>query len=75
MSNVIRDLTLEQSSEAIIVPRTALQMIEGETVVFVQTEAGFEPRHVETGRVDDTHVEILHRLVGDTSRHPVASVR
>ena len=52
---------------AIIVPKSALQTFEERTVVFVQDEDGFEPRHVETGRQNATQVEILSGLAAGQS--------
>jgi len=40
-------------------PRSAVQTIQGETVVFVQTDEGFERRDVTIGRQDAEMVEIL----------------
>jgi cobalt-zinc-cadmium efflux system membrane fusion protein len=41
------------------VPRSAVQTIRGESVVFVQTDEGFERRDVTIGRQDPEIVEIL----------------
>ena len=41
------------------VPVTALQTVEGETVVFVRTSDGFEVREVRLGRRSDRYAEIL----------------
>jgi cobalt-zinc-cadmium efflux system membrane fusion protein len=46
----------------LLVPETALQTIKDETCVFVETNAGFEPRPVGIGRRNDTHVEIVSGL-------------
>lgn len=46
----------------ILVPRTALQTMDGKTVVFVEDEDGFEPRAVTVGRSNGTHVEITSGL-------------
>lgn len=45
-----------------IVPKEAIQNIEGQNVVFVQTDKGFEKRTVTLGREDSNHVEILSGL-------------
>ncbi|MFQ5651425.1 MAG: efflux RND transporter periplasmic adaptor subunit [bacterium] len=47
---------------AIVVPRTALETIEEQTVVFVQTDDGFIPQPVTIGKRSTTHVEILAGL-------------
>ncbi len=47
----------------IVVPLSALQTVEGETVVFIRHEDGeFEAQPVVTGRRDDQQVEILQGL-------------
>ena len=43
---------VDEHEEAVLVPRTALLEYEGETVVFVQTGEGFEPRPVVLGHGD-----------------------
>ena len=43
-------------------PKTALQTIKGETVVFVRTDEGFEARKVSIGRQDARLVEIAAGL-------------
>ena len=43
----------------VAVPRDGVTELEGEKVVFVQTEKGFEPREVQTGRTTERFVEIL----------------
>ncbi|SDB35092.1 efflux RND transporter periplasmic adaptor subunit [Belnapia rosea] len=46
----------------IMVPRTAVQQIEGESVVFVRTPEGFERREVVLGRGDQEAVELVFGL-------------
>lgn len=46
----------------IVVPKSALQMVEDRAVVFVQTEKGFEPMPVKVGRQRGESVEILSGL-------------
>lgn len=47
---------------SVLIPKTAIQTIEGKPNVFVQTPEGFEPRLVTTGRANATHVEITAGL-------------
>jgi len=47
----------------IVVPKTALQSFEGNTVVFVRTDAGFVPKPVEIGGQNEASVEILSGLI------------
>ncbi len=44
------------------IPKTALQKVEDRTVVFVQTEEGFEPHPVEIGMKSAAYVEIVSGL-------------
>lgn len=44
------------------VPKTALLTVDGKQVVFVQTDEGFEPREVKTGREDRIGLEIVSGL-------------
>ena len=46
----------------ILVPRDAIQEVEGRKVVFVRTEEGFELREVEVGREDATSFEVIFGL-------------
>ena len=43
-------------------PKEALQTVEGWSVLFVETDEGFELRAVAVGRSDDTNVEITSGL-------------
>ena len=53
--------TSSQEAE-LIVPKEAIQSINGKPAVFVRTEHGFEKRDVTTGREDSKHVEIISGL-------------
>lgn len=55
-------LTVDESSAPVMVPKTALQTLEDQTVVFVRTKEGFEARPVKVGRTTDDQVEILSGL-------------
>lgn len=46
----------------LLIPKTALQTVEGETCVFVLTGEGFEPHPVRIGGKNETHVEIIGGL-------------
>ncbi len=43
----------------LIVPKEAIQTIEGKPVAFVRNDKGFEKRDVVTGREDSRHIEIV----------------
>jgi cobalt-zinc-cadmium efflux system membrane fusion protein len=46
----------------VLIPSSAQQNLNNETVVFVETNEGFEPRHVKVGRSNSTMVEIKEGL-------------
>lgn len=50
----------------VVVPKHAVQNIEGRDVMFVEHEGGFEMNPVAVGRTDRTHVEIVSGLEPET---------
>lgn len=46
----------------LVVPKTALQTVEDETVVFIKTAEGFAPQPVKLGRTNTVNVEIVSGL-------------
>jgi cobalt-zinc-cadmium efflux system membrane fusion protein len=46
----------------VIVSKAALQTLEGQTVIFVQTPEGFEPRAVQIGQSDQRDAQVLSGL-------------
>jgi cobalt-zinc-cadmium efflux system membrane fusion protein len=61
-SFITAEIPTEEEPAAIVVPRTALQSIKGESVVFVRTADGFEARKVGVGRQDARQVEVTAGL-------------
>ena len=59
---VSAEVTLGEASVPLAVLNDALQNLAGRTVVFVQTDAGFEPRSVRIGRTDGQWSEVLEGL-------------
>lgn len=59
---VTAQITTAEHAAEHCVPRAALQTLEGEQILFVRTEEGFEKREVVVGRSDGTHVEIVFGL-------------
>lgn len=59
-------VSVERSTAAVVVPESALQTWEEQTVVFVRTEQGFEARPVTTGRRDAGQVEVVAGLPAGT---------
>ncbi len=61
------EITLSEATAPTIIQSEAVQQVEGETVVFVQDEDGFEPRAITLGRTDGENSEVLSGLdVGET---------
>ncbi len=52
-------VTVTTVDVGLIVPKAAIQTIEGRSVIFVREGEGFEARRVKIGRQNGTHVEIL----------------
>lgn len=59
---VTATLTTSDTPAAVLIPKTAMQTIDGQPSVFVQTAEGFTPRPVTLGRANETHVEITAGL-------------
>jgi cobalt-zinc-cadmium efflux system membrane fusion protein len=53
---------VQQVEVEMVIPKTALQTIDNQTVVFVETEEGFEPQPVTLGRANHTSVEVVAGL-------------
>jgi cobalt-zinc-cadmium efflux system membrane fusion protein len=56
-------ITVEESEVPILVPRSALQTMDGQTVVFVQENEDFRVQAVEIGRLNETQAEVIAGLV------------
>jgi cobalt-zinc-cadmium efflux system membrane fusion protein len=56
---VTAKVTVKTVDVGVLVPKAALQTIEGKSVVFVREGEGFEARTVKVGRQNGVHVEIL----------------
>ena len=59
---VAAKIDLTQGSVAVLVPRGAIQTIEGKATVFVRTDKGFERRSVTLGKADGNRIEIAAGL-------------
>jgi cobalt-zinc-cadmium efflux system membrane fusion protein len=59
---VSAEIPVDQSAAAMVVPKTALQALERNTVVFVRSDDGFEARRVALGRQDSRVVEVTSGL-------------
>ncbi|MGH6710343.1 MAG: efflux RND transporter periplasmic adaptor subunit [Bradyrhizobium sp.] len=61
-SFVTAEIPIDETPAAVVVPKTALQSIKGEVVLFVRTENGFEARKIAIGRQDARLVEVIEGL-------------
>lgn len=59
---VTATIAASSTTVPVLIPKTAVQTLEGQPSVFVQTPEGFEPRSVTLGRTNETHVEITSGL-------------
>ena len=55
-------VAIEASAVALLVPKSALQIVDEKTVVFVETAEGFEPNEVRVGRTNEVYAEIVGGL-------------
>ena len=63
---VSASVDVKESPVAVLVPKSAVQSLGEERVVFVEEDDGFEAREVKLGRSDATNVEILSGLSAGT---------
>ncbi len=64
---VSADIILAEVKAPVVVRNEALQIVEGETVIFLQSEQGFEPQAIILGRSDNESSEVISGLkVNDT---------
>jgi cobalt-zinc-cadmium efflux system membrane fusion protein len=56
------DIAVGSIEVPVLVPKGAVLLLQGETVVFVEIDGGFKPDLVKTGRSNKTHVEVLSGL-------------
>jgi len=56
------EVFLGEEAAGVVVPATAIHTVEDRPTIFVETEEGFEPRPVQTGRSNLLQVEILSGL-------------
>ena len=55
-------ILVEEQKASLVVPKSALQTVGKEAVVFVRTPEGFEKREVALGRSDGQSTEIVFGL-------------
>jgi membrane fusion protein, heavy metal efflux system len=59
---VSAQVTVLEASAGIVIPKSAVQTMEGEARVFVRTPNGFEARTIERGRDDGRSIEVISGL-------------
>ena len=59
---VSAEISLDQSPADIVVPKAALQVLDGKPAVFVRTDKGFEARTVVTGGQDGSTAQVISGL-------------
>lgn len=59
---VTAEIPVQQVRAAIVVPKAAVQSIDGQSAVFVRTPTGFQPRKIMTGREDSSSFEVTSGL-------------
>jgi len=59
---ITAEVQIGNEAAKVVIPQSALQTLEEGISVFVETDEGFEPRHVELGRANRTQVEVLSGL-------------
>lgn len=55
-------VAVSEMEAGIVVPKTAIQTMDGQPVIFVRTEEGFEPRVVSPGKSNDVNIEVISGL-------------
>ena len=61
-SFVTATIDVDRVQVQVLVPKSALQTVDDQTVVFVETDEGFEPQAISIGRTNQTHTEVLSGL-------------
>lgn len=59
---VTAEIPVDQAAASLVVPKSALQTLERDNVVFVRTDDGFEARKVTLGRQDSRMAEVTTGL-------------
>jgi cobalt-zinc-cadmium efflux system membrane fusion protein len=59
---VSAEIAIGQESAAVVIPKSAVQRMDEESVVFLDKAEGFTPALVSLGRSNQSHVEVLSGL-------------
>ncbi len=60
---VTAEIPTGEAPAAIVVAKTALQTVKGDTVVFVRADSGFEVRKIDVGQQDANLIEVTRGLM------------
>jgi len=55
-------ISASETTVAVAVPKTAIQTIENQSIIFVRVKDGFKPRDVSLGRSDRVNIEVVTGL-------------
>jgi cobalt-zinc-cadmium efflux system membrane fusion protein len=61
-SFIVAEIPADEALAAVVLPKTSLQSIKGESTVFVRTPDGFEARKISVGRQDERLIEVTAGL-------------
>jgi cobalt-zinc-cadmium efflux system membrane fusion protein len=59
---VTAELAVGEENAPVVIPKTAVQRMGGDPVVFIETSDGLEPVPVSLGRSNTTHIAVLSGL-------------
>ncbi len=59
---VTAEVSIGEDSAAVLIPKTAVQRLDEESVVFLDTEEGLTATPVQLGRGHESHIEVLSGL-------------
>jgi len=55
-------VTTDEIEASLLVPKSAIETMEGKPVIFIETENGFKPQTIVIGRTNEMHVEVVSGL-------------
>ncbi len=58
-------VTVQNIPVPLLIPKSAIQLMEDRSVVFIKEEDGFVPQPIQTGRLDEFNAEVIAGLTPD----------
>lgn len=52
-------ISLTSNQASVVIPKSALHNVDGETIVFIHEEGAFQVREIETGESESTNIEVI----------------